>query len=319
MPHGLTYFVELEAAPLARLLTDPVVDLLHRSRASVALAMLDLSPERAEVVRHLRGRGIAVTAWLVLEPHQGYWLTADNAGRAAERYREVRDWARAHGLDLQAIGLDIEIPHADAVALTQRPVHALGRLLRARRPTLQVQAARRAYGELVEEIRQGGYRAETYQFPLVHEDRAAGSRLLQRSLGLVDVPADREVLMLYRSVLPRPWGALLVDAYGRDADAIAVGITGGGVASLQPAFANRLLDWEGLVTDLRRARRYTQHLYVFSLEGCVEAGLLEPLVEADLHAHARPHHLGPVATLGRAALRTALRAEPAWHRLRGRH
>jgi len=126
-------------------------------------------------------------------------------------------------------------------------------------------------------------------------------------LGLVDVRADRDVWMLYRSVLPHPWGECLVDVYGPDAAAIAVGISGGGVAVLQPAFEARLLGAQTLIDELRRARRHTVHLYVFSLEGCIEAGMLAAVLDADLSLDAAPATLRHGAGLARLGLQTALR------------
>jgi len=320
MPRGLIYFVELAAGPTAELLARPdVCQPLAQSGAGVAMAMLDLAPERAEAVRALRKLGIPVTAWLVLEPEAGYWLTADNADAAAERYAQVRAWALAEDLDFATIGLDIEMPHDDSADLVRDPLRALGRLLWNRRPHGRLGEAHSRYEALVARIRGDGYDVETYQFPFLHDERRAGSHLLQRALGVVDVSADREVLMLYRSVLPAPWGELLIDAYGPGADAIAVGITGGGVAILAPAFENRLLDFDGLVHDLRRARRYTDRLYVFSLEGCVEAGMLPHLCQVDLGpAPAGPARLRHLSAAGRAALRGLLRAHQTLHLWRHR-
>jgi hypothetical protein len=58
-----------------------------------------------------------------------------------------------------------------------------------------------AYRALVERIRADGWRVENYQFPMIADERRAGSTLLQR-LALVDVTTDREVWMLYSSFLP---------------------------------------------------------------------------------------------------------------------
>ncbi len=69
---------------------------------------------------------------------------------------------------------------------------------------------------------------DTYQLPFIVDERRAGSTLLQRLVGVVDVPADREVLMLYSSFL-RPHGAGALCSYGAQARSIALGSTGGGV------------------------------------------------------------------------------------------
>ncbi len=306
----LTFFLELPAAEVTALLARPgVLAQLTACRAAIAMALLDLDPQRAQAIRLLTAHQIPVTAWLVLETGEGYWLTADKAHCAKRRYAEVHAWARAEQLTFAGVGLDIEVPHSAAAPLFDQPLRALGRLLRHSRPEHRVRQARAEYEELIQQIRQDGYRTETYHLPFIHDEREAGSSLLQRALGIVDVRADREVLMLYRSVLAPPFGELLVDAYGGRAAAIAVGITGGGVAVLQPAFEARLLDLPALLADLRRARRYTEHLYVFSLEGCVESGLLEPLSRADLTAPHDPPRLQRLGQVARAGLRSLLTVE----------
>jgi hypothetical protein len=59
---------------------------------------------------------------------------------------------------------------------------------------------------------------ENYQFPLIADERQTGSTLLQR-LSLVDVATDREVWMLYSSLM-RALGPGLIWAYGYQAPAI---------------------------------------------------------------------------------------------------
>jgi hypothetical protein len=272
-----------------------------------------LTDERAKAVRTLTSRGIPVTAWLVLEPEDGYWLTVDNAGLASQRYDAVRAWSQRHELRLHGVGLDIEMPERDAIALTHRPARSLLRLALARRGRSQVHQALTQYHDLIARIRTDGLFVETYQFPLVLDERRAQSTLLQRIFGFADVRGDREVLMLYRSVLPRPWGSLLIDAYGAEAQGIAVGITGGGVETLQAAFEDRLLDFTSLREDLGRALRHGKPLYVFSLEGCVRAGFLGRLCDVVLEPvpQVRGH---AVSVVGRTALRVLLGVDPIWRR-----
>ena len=64
------------------------------------------------------------------------------------------------------------------------------------------------------------------QFPLIADERRAGSDLLQRLAGLVEVSTDREVWMLYSSFRPS-LGPGMIWSYGPKASAIAVGSTGG--------------------------------------------------------------------------------------------
>ncbi len=310
-PSHLTFFVELPADELDVLLSDAVLGQLARASATLAVAMLDLQPRRADALRRAAAHGVQLTAWLVLDPSDGYWLTVDNAHHAAARWQQVRAWLLAQGVAVQAVGLDIELPEPDAVALTRTPGLAMRQLWRQRRRRGVVAQAVAAYRALVAELKDSGLRVETYQFPLVIEERAAASTLLQRVLGIADVRGDREVLMLYRSVLPHPWGQWLIDLWGAEAEAIAVGISGGGVASLQPTFANRLLDLHSLRLELARARHFGLPLYVFSLEGCVNAGILGELLDQPLPVVARPQ--APWLVRGaRWLVRTSLRADGLW-------
>ena len=312
---GLTYFTELPGEELLGLLSRPgVARLLRQSSAAVSMAMLDLGEARRRAVSLLNDNAVPVTAWLVLDREDGYWLTADNPALARRQYRRVRGWAWRHDLALEAVGLDIEIPLDDSVALMEQGSRALWRLVRRRRSVEKVKGAARQYAGLVEEIRGDGLRTETYQYFMILDDRLARSTLLQRVLGIVDLSADREVLMLYRSTLPGLLGELLVDAFGPEAGGIGVGITGGGVEALQGFFQRRELDLPGLLVELRRARRHTRHVYVFSLEGCVDGGYLEELCRADLRRAAPGAHLARLASPARAVLRTMLRVERLWDR-----
>ncbi len=305
----LTYFIELPGEQLLRLLTPQRVRLLAETGASISMAMLDLSSERREALQLLSEHGVGATAWLVLEPAQGYWLTADNTEQARQRYREVHRWLSREGLQMEALGLDLETPQDDMQALLKQGRRALMRLIHRRRSKKLLREARQQYSALVEEIRRDGYRVETYQFPLILDERRTGSTLLQRIFGFVDLPADREVLMTYESLLPHPLCDAMIDSFGTEAQAIAVGVTGGGVEFLDPLFNPRRLDLHRLIRSLRRAKRYTDHLYIFSLEGCVEGGYFERLCEADLSLPAPRSRLLLAGAVLRSGLRTLLRSE----------
>lgn len=309
MPGDLTFFCELSTPRLTALLADGhVAALLAAHGCGVSMAMLDLTAERAAVVRTLTAAGVPVTAWLVLEEDDGYWLTLDNVGLARERWLEVHAWVVRHQLNLRGVGLDVEAPHDDAVGLAEQTVLTVARLGWLRRSRDDWRRAVQALDALVAEVRAAVGYVETYQFPFIADERGAGSTLLQRVLGIADVRADREVLMLYRSALPAPWGRLLMDAYGGAAEAIGVGITGGGVAALEARFAPRELDLAGTLEELARARRHTEHLYVFSLEGCENKGWLQDLLEAPLPDLVAPQG-GRLVALGRRTAQWVLSAD----------
>jgi hypothetical protein len=239
------------------------------------MGLLDLSSRRASLIRRLESSGIAVTAWLLLEMKDGYWLNADNADRARERWRETAAWAECEDLRLSRVGLDVEFPRSESEGAIRSKGRAFFSMLLRRRSREQVREAERAYGDLVREIRASGRSVEAYHFPYLLDERAVGSTLLRRSLGLVDVPVDAEVYMLYASYLGRV-GAW---AYFASAPCIALGVTGGGVNVDNPDAQRHLLSWERLAEDLRAATAHTRDVYIFSLEGCVERGMLQRIAE----------------------------------------
>jgi len=276
---------ELPPDRLVELFSDEaVIGHLVALEAKVALGILDLSPERASVVQTLKAAGVPVVAWLLLPKSQGYWFNADNGPKAVARYAAFQLWTAEYGLVWDGIGVDIE-PDIEVVEslTTGNVARVLPRLLRNGFDRARVARAQAIYATLITQMQIDGYRVESYQLPFIVDERLAGSRLLQRLFGVVDVPSDREVLMVYTSFV-RSIGPGLLWSYGRDAPAggggVAVGSTGGGVNIDQPP----ALTWTELVRDLRLARQWNDEIFVFSLEGCVERGYLPHLGGLDWDA-----------------------------------
>jgi hypothetical protein len=81
--------------------------------------------------------------------------------------------------------------------------------------------------------------------------------------------------MLYTSFL-RPHGVGMLASYAPEAQAIGLGITGGGV--VEPGLSQPApLSWDEFERDLRLAWLYCDDMFIFSLEGCVQQGFLERL------------------------------------------
>jgi hypothetical protein len=256
-------------------LSQEVIDRLVSLKASVCLGLLDLSAERAAAVRQLNSAGVPVVAWLLLPKEQGYWFNATNSGYALDRYEAFRDWTALEGLHWAGVGLDIEPDIRDLSGLMQRRGRMIPRLLPRLFQIRQMRQARTAYRALVSLIHADGYPVESYQFPLIADERHAGSTVLQRLAGIVDVKVEREVWMLYTSFL-RPHGAGMLASYAPEAQVVGLGVTGGGVAEpglTQPA----ALSWDEFARDLRLAWMWCDDLFIFSLEGCVQQGFLERL------------------------------------------
>lgn len=278
-PH-LTFFCELEADAVRALFANSaVIDDLVALQAGVSLGIPDLSRERAEAVRQLNRAGVPVIAWLLLPKNQGYWLSLNNAAQAAERYAHFKAWSAEHDLRWAGVGLDIEFDWRELQQALTNAWRLLPTVLLRSVDNERLRRAQVEYSALVAQMRADGHRVESYVIPFILDERQAGAALLQRLAGLVDVPADREVPMLYSSLL-RPRGPGFLWSYAQQVQAVGVGSTGGGV-QIEGASLPRPLDWNELARDLRLARRWVNEIYIFSLEGCVEQGFLRPLRDFD--------------------------------------
>jgi hypothetical protein len=301
-PPQLAFACELDSARLPAMFADSsVTDDLLALGARVALMCSDFSDERAGVVRRLNAAGVPVTGIPLLPLAEGYYFTTDNADQAAGSYQHFMAWTARHELAWDGVGLDTEPDARIFLQIMQGPwglvPMLVPRLLDRARPT----RARAAYQALVEQIRADGWRVENYQFPLIADERQAGSTLLQR-LALVDVGTDREVWMLYSSFM-RALGPGLIWAYGPEAPAIAVGTTGGG-PDIPGSPQMPTLNWEELAGDLRLARHFCDQILIHSLEGCVWQGFLPGLRSFEWADVEGP----PDGAQAAAALRKSLRA-----------
>lgn len=305
----LIFFTELAGSALQQLLLErQLLAELAAQQYSIALAMTDLSDAQAEVVQQLHAHGISTVAWLLLPPDEGRWFNLQNYPQAIERYRIFRAWAQTHHLRFAAIGLDMEPPAGETARMQQwKPARVIRRFWLARENVLYP-AARAAYTDLINEIHHDGYEVHTYQLPFLADDRRAGTTLIQRALDIVDLPADVEVLMCPSSLpvklLGNDLGGALITSYGPDADSIAIGSTGSCTGMPYSAGAGLLpLPWEALNRDILLAARYTDVIYIFSLEGCVEQNLLPRLSDLDWsHDTQSPRHRRLLVGLFRTTL-----------------
>ncbi len=279
---ALTFFTELQPEPLTNLFADPgVIRQLQSLQAAVSLGILDLSDERAGVVRKLNKAGIPVIGWLLLPEEEGYWFNTDNFEQAIERYFAFREWTTQHDLKWSGIGLDIEmdINKLRQIKEDKQVGEFIRTLFRRFGDKRRVENAQRAYKALVEQIHADGYLVESYHMPIITDERRASATVLQRTMGLVDIDTDWEVLMLYSSFL-RPNGAGALWSYAPQADSVGVGNTGGGV-EVEGVIDVPPLSWDEFARDLRLCAMQEKPIHIFCLEGCVAQGFLEKLPNFD--------------------------------------
>jgi hypothetical protein len=168
----------------------------------VSLAIHDFSAARAAVVRRLNEAGIPIVAWQLLPKEQGYWFNLDNAPQAVARYSEFRSWTTNYDLRWVGVGVDIEPDIRDFEQLQSDRWSFMPVILRRAFDNERLRRAQPIHSTLVTQIRLDGYHVDSYQLPAIVDERKAGSTLIQRIARLMDIPVDREVLMLYTSVMP---------------------------------------------------------------------------------------------------------------------
>jgi hypothetical protein len=279
---ALTFFTELKPGPLVDLFDDPIViEQLQALRAAVSLGVLDLSEARAGVVKKLNEAGIPVIGWLLLPEEEGYWFNSDNYEQAINRYFAFREWTAEHNLLWSGIGLDIEMDiNKMRQIMEDKQVAEFARTLFQRfRDKRRVENAQRAYKLLIEQIHADGYLVESYDMPVITDERRASATVLQRTMGLVDLETDWEVLMLYSSFV-RPNGAGTLWSYAPQADSVGVGNTGGGV-EIEGVIDVPPLSWKEFARDLRLCVMQEKPIHIFCLEGCVAQGFLKKLLDFD--------------------------------------
>ena len=252
-----------------------VIANLKSLHAGLGVAVVDFTPERAALVRRLNSEGIPVIAGLGMPPEQGFYFNAENAPQAAARFAAFDSWSRDHGLQWDAVGLDIEPNFAELGSLNGHWWRLFTTLLSRAVDVQRMYRAQRVYSALIANIRSRGYFVQTYQLPYLPVERKAHSSLLDRILGTVDVRGDQEVLMLYTSYAG-PVGAAIIWELGPDAQSIAICCTDG-----DPAANPAALDWSRFSRDLIVAGHFSHLIGVYNLEGCVRQGFLPRLKAMD--------------------------------------
>jgi hypothetical protein len=272
-PPRIVFATDGSTSDVESLFSQPnVISDLKAIDAGIALALPDLSSDRARIVRQLNTAGIPVTAWLALPGEQGYYLNAGNASEAAARFAAFQTWTTTNGLQWAGVGLDIEPGIQEFGSIQNNKSHLAWTLIKRYFDTERIQRARESYSLLIREIQSQGYPVQTYQFPFLADERRAHSTLLERLAGIVDVRGDREVLMIYTS-FNQKLDSALIWVYGPDAQAIAIGITNG------PESARHFtrLNWNAFSRDLIVASHFSHIVGVYNLAGCVQQGFLPRL------------------------------------------
>jgi hypothetical protein len=269
-----SFFNELKSPQLVHFFSDStIIPTLQKLQAEVRMGILDLTPERASIVRQLNQAGIPVVAWLLLPEEQGYWFHSGNGELAINRYKEIKKWSDENSLQWKGIGIDLEIDINDAKLLKSNPWKLVWRMFTRLYDTSPIEEGRKKYAELLAAMKADGFIVESYYVPFIKDEVSIHRTALQQITQFLDVSTEREIPMLYSSFMGQPDGILQV--YGKDAHVrmVALGSTGGGFDPSMPS-----MSYDQLVHDLNVASKFAGEVHIFSLEGCVEKGYLTRLI-----------------------------------------
>ena len=132
-----------------------VIANLKSLHAGLGVAIVDFTPERAELVRRLNWEGIPVIAGLGMPPEQGFYFNAENAPAAAARFAAFDAWSREQGLRWDAVGLDIEPNFAELGSLNGHWWRLFTTFLWRAADVQRLYRAQRVYSALIANIRPG--------------------------------------------------------------------------------------------------------------------------------------------------------------------
>ena len=271
----ISFFNEMKSPQLVTLFSDTtIIPDLQDLGAEIRMGMMDLTQERASVIRQLNEAGISVVAWLLLPEDQGYWFHSRNSEAAFRRYDETKKWIKENNLQIKGIGIDLEIDMNDVTLFKSSPWKMVLTFYKRLYDKTALEEGTKKYNELVNLIQSDGYRVESYYIPFIKDEVSIKRMSLQRMTGIIDIHTEMEIPMLYSSFMGNPDGLLKI--YGKDvhAGSVALGSTGGGV---DPTFPT--LTYDNLVHDLNVASEFADELHIFSLEGCIEKGYLKQLTD----------------------------------------
>lgn len=277
----LSFFTELPSVELEALFADStVISDLHAMEAEIRMGILDFSPERVRVVQQLNREGIPVVGWLLLPKEEGYWFNMENGADALQRYEDFQEWTLANNLQWAGVGIDLEPSMEDIVLMTNNPRAALKKAFGRLFDSSRIEKGTADYQKVISRIKSDGYALESYILPFLFDEREANSRVFQRVTGILDIPSDLEIPMLYSSFYG-PNGAAFIPLYGKGLKAVAIGSTGGGVEIEGMTQIPPTLSWEDLERDIILAGNVVEQVHIFCLESSVERGYLPKIKDID--------------------------------------
>lgn len=273
----LSFYCELKENEFVELFADSsLIKDLTEMKVSLRIGLHDFSTGRADVIRRLNKAGIPMYAWLLLPEEDGYWFNMFNGDKAIQRYHDFKEWTTGNNLKWQGIGLDIEPDMNDGKMAVKHPWRFAWKAYKRLYDNKSLKNAKETYHKLITEMKADGYMVESYIIPYLFEERAKKTTSLQKLMGIVDIETDREIPMLYTSLLDNPG---IIPLYHKGNSPVALGSTGGGVNIEGIELAS--LTWDKLERDLLVASRLTNEIVIFCLETTVQKDFLSKIKSID--------------------------------------
>ena len=271
----LSFFNEMESKPLGELFKDTtIIPQLQKLHAEIRMGILDTGVERVAVIKQLNQANIPVVSWLLLPKEKGYWFHSKNGPAAIERYHQIRDWAKRNDLKFSGMGLDLELDINDITLAKEHKFKLLIDIIKRLYDKDRVIAGRKIYQGLIDEIRQDGFKVESYFVPFIRYENEKGNTALQQVSGFLDITTDKDIPMLYSSFMGNSFGLFTVLAKEQGLKAVALGSTGGGFDTTLPT-----MQWKHLEYDMKFASSFANEIHIFSLEGAVQKRFLSKINE----------------------------------------
>ena len=214
--------------------------------------------------------------WLLLPEEEGYWFNAYNGEKAQNRYNEFKKWTAENGLQWTGIGIDLEPDMNDLKLAIQHPWKMVWKVYKRLYDNKSLESGKKLYQDLISQMKSDGYQVESYIIPMIYEERAKKTRLLQKLAGIADIETDKEIPMSYTSVMDNPG---MIQIYHRDNMPIALGSTGGGV--VVEGIEAPAISWENLDRDLLISSGLTDEIIIFCLESSIDRGFLTKIKKFD--------------------------------------
>jgi len=273
----ISFACELNSRDFAELFSDSsLVRELAEMKVSVVVGLMDFSPERTAVIQRLNTAGIPLVAWLLLPQEEGYWFNMYNGDKALRRYSDFKEWTTGNGLIWKGIGIDLEPDINDATLALSHPFRMAWKAYLRLFDHKSFENGQKYYDELLSMMEADGFRVESYIIPIIFKEREKKTTSFQKLLGILDVQTEKEIPMLYTSVINNPG---IIPFYHRPDMPIGLGSTGGGV--IIEGIEAPAISWDNLERDLLIASELTGEIFIFCLESSVERGFLPKIKNFD--------------------------------------